>query len=280
MQKHYAIIGTALVQSNFPLYYDAVNEKGLCMAALNFIGNAKYKKISPFKTNIAQFELIPWILGQYSNVNEVITAFKEINITDDNFSKKLPASQLHWIIADKHDCVTLETVNGEIEIHKNPIGILTNNPPFNQQLFNLNNYIKLSPKEPENLFCERINLKTYSRGMGALGLPGDLSSQSRFVRAAFGKLNSKSASGEKESVGQFFHIADTISQINGCCLTENGNFEKTIYTSCINAEKGIYYYTTYENRQISAIDMHKEKLDTKNLISYKLVNREQIFMQN
>ncbi len=280
MQKHYAIIGAALLKSDYPLYYDAVNEKGLCMAGLNFVGNAIYNKPTPLKDNIAQFELIPWILGQCANVKEAEEKLKNSNITNTAFSSELPAASLHWIIADKNSCITVEAVKDGLKVYKNLVGVLTNNPTFPEQLLNLNNYMHLSAKPPKNRFSKELNLKPYSLGMGALGLPGDLSSQSRFVRAAFTKLNSVSGINEEESVSQFFHILETVSQTNGCTRTQNGEYEKTIYTSCINADKGIYYYTTYHNRQITAVDMFREKLDDNTLFSYLRITQEQINMQN
>ena len=138
----------------------------------------------------------------------------------------------------------------------------------------------LSAKSPENKFAPSLNLEKYSRGMGAMGLPGDLSSQSRFIRAAFVKMNSISGEGEKESVSQFFHILNSVDQQRGCCNLGDDKYEITIYTSCCNTNKGIYYYTTYDNHQITAIDMHKANLDTDKLIRYPLIKEEQIRMQN
>ena len=94
------------------------------------------------------------------------------------------------------------------------MGVLTNNPPFPQQMFQLNNYMHLYPKQPENLFCKKLDLTAYSRGMDALGLPGDLSSASRFVRVAFTKINSISGDSEKECVSQFFHILGSVNMHN------------------------------------------------------------------
>ena len=116
--------------------------------------------------------------------------------------------------------------------------------------------------------------------MGALGLPGDFSSQSRFVRAAFVKLNSVSDWSEEQSVSQFFHILGTVEQPRGCCRLEEGKYERTIYTSCCNTDRGIYYYTTYDNHQITAVSMHKEKLEECFLVRYPLILREQIREQN
>ena len=280
MQTHYAMIGMAYISDNYPLYYDAVNEKGLGMAGLNFVGNAYYKKPCSDKDNIAQFEFIPWILGKCATVSQAKELISKINLTDIPYSDSLPLAQLHWIIADKDAAITVESVKDGIHVYDNPVGVLTNNPPFNEQMFILNNYMHLSPKSPQNTFSDKLSLNTYSRGMGALGLPGDLSSQSRFIRVAFTKMNSVSEATESQSVSQFFHILGSVDQQRGCCEVEDGKYEITIYTSCCNANKGIYYYTSYDNHQISGVDMHKENLDSSELIRYSLVHGEQINMQN
>lgn len=280
MERHYAMIGMAHVAGDCPLYYDAVNEKGLGMAGLNFVGNAHYEPVQPGKDNLAQFELIPWILGQCATVKEARARIARLNVADIPFSDTLPLAQLHWLIADREEAITLEAVADGIHVYDNPAGVLTNNPPFPQQMFQLNNYMHLSPKAPVNQFSEKLDLGCYSRGMGALGLPGDLSSQSRFVRVAFARLNAVSGDSEGESVSQFFHILGAVEQQRGCCALDNGGYEITTYTSCCNTDKGIYYYTTYENHQISAVDMHRENLEGSSLYRYPLVQGEQIRWQN
>ena len=280
ISSHYAIIGMAFVSDGYPLYYDAINEKGLGMAGLNFVGNAKYNKAKEGRENIAQFEFIPWILSQCSNVGEAKALLDKINLTDTPFSPQLPVAQLHWIIADRDGAITIEATESGLNIYDNPAGVLTNNPPFNEQMFMLNNFMNLSPKQPKNLFSSELPLTTYSRGMGALGLPGDLSSQSRFVRVAFTKMNSLSGDSESESVSQFFHILGSVDQQRGCCEVEEGKYEITLYTSCCNADKGIYYYTTYDNHQITAVDMHREDLDGNSIVRYPLIKGEQIKIQN
>lgn len=275
MDRHYAIIGMACVKE-IPLYYDAVNEKGLCMAGLNFVGNAYYNEIVPHRTNIAQFELIPYVLGNCSSVKESVRLLKQINISDRRYSEELPVAQLHWLIADKDGAVTVENMKNGMRIYENPAGVLTNNPPFPELMLHLNDFMSLSPRQPKNLLSERLPLTAYSRGMGALGLPGDLSSRSRFVRAVFTKLNSISGDSEEDSVNQFFHILGAVEQQRGCCIVDEENYETTIYTSCCNAERGIYYYTTYENHSISAVSLKKEDLEGSTLRSFPLVRRERI----
>lgn len=277
---HFAIIGTALVNDDYPLYYDAVNEKGLCMAGLNFVGNAVYSKPVDGRDNIAQFELVPWILSQCESIEQVKSLLGKINIIDEAFSTRLPPAQLHWIVADKRQVITVEATAEGLKIYDNPVGVLTNNPPFGYQLFALNNFMSLSAKPPENTFSDKLNLSAYSRGMGAIGLPGDLSSQSRFIRAVFVKMNSVCGEGEDESVGQFFHVLGSVEQQRGCCVLENGKQEITVYTSCCNADKGIYYYTTYSNRQITAVDMHRENLEACELIRCPFTAKEQICRAN
>ena len=269
-ERHFAFIGMAHVADNYPLYYDAVNEKGLCIAGLNFVGNAHYRECREGKDNLAQWELIPWIMARCASVSEAKALLARINLTAEPFAPNLPTAQLHWIISDKSGSITLESVSDGIFVYDNPVGVLTNNPPFPIQLFNLNNYRGLSVDNPENRFSERLELNAYSRGMGAIGLPGDLSSASRFVRVAFTKMNSLSADDEKSSVSQFFHILGSVDQQRGCCRLADGKYEISIYTSCCNADKGIYYYKTYDNHSIVGVDMNREELDGTALISYPL----------
>ena len=271
LENHYAIIGMAHVADDYPLYYDAVNEKGLGMAGLNFVGNAVYQEIQEGRENVAQFEFIPWILSQCASVEEAKKMLAEMNLVGTVFAPQFPAAQLHWILADKYACITIECVREGLKIYDNPAGVLTNNPPFEQQMFLLNQYMHLSPKQPENHFSEQLPLQTYSRGMGALGLPGDLSSTSRFAKVAFTRA---------QSVSQFFHILGSVDQQRGCCEVAEDKYEITIYTSCWNAQKGIYYYNTYENHQITAVDMHRENLDGTTLARYPLIQKGEIRWQN
>lgn len=278
-KEHLAIIGMAHVSDNYPLYYDGINEAGLGMAGLNFVGNAKYGEDLDDKKNVAQYEFIPWILCQCHSVKAAKELLLDSNITARPF-KDFPCASLHWIIADKEEAITVECMEDGMHIYENEVGVLTNNPSFDKQMFNLNNYRHLSVKDPEDTFSENISLTRYSRGMGAIGLPGDLSSASRFVRVAFAKLNAVSDDSEQSSVSQFFHILGSVWQNKGLCEVAPGKFEITIYASCCNADKGIYYYKTYDNHQITAVDMNKENLDQDRLIEYPMINEGSFIFQN
>ena len=280
LETHHAIIGMATVSDGYPLYYDASNEKGLSVAGLNFPGNADYKPESAGKKNITPFELIPWLLGQFETVDEVVEELRNINLVNISFSEAFPLSPLHWIISDKSKSITVESIKEGLIVHDNPVQVLTNNPTFDIQLFNLNNYMNVSPNPPENHFSKDLQLEEYSRGMGGFGLPGALSSMSRFVKAAFTKMNSVSGDSESEAISQFFHILGSVAQQRGCAQVGEGKYEITVYSSCCNTDKGIYYYTTYENSQITAVDMHKEKLDGDTLAEYPLIKGQQLYAQN
>ena len=276
LEHHSAIIGVAHVENNFPLYYDAVNEHGLAMAGLRFADFASYASPAEGKDNITHFELILWILAQCSDLSQVRQLVGRLNITDLPFSPQLPPAPLHWLIADRQEAVTLEAMKDGLWLHPNPIGVLTNAPPFAMQMLHLGNFMHLSSQPPKNHFP--VPLPEYSRGMGAIGLPGDLSSISRFVRAAFTKANAEANAAQ--AVSQVFHIAETVSQTKGCCILPGGASEFTRYTICANVCKGIYYYTTYERRSICAVALHPEKAAGSTLERYPMLQEEAIAFQN
>jgi len=280
MESHYAMIGMAYIAEEYPLYYDATNEKGLSIAGLNFPGNAHYKPEAAGKDNVAPFEVIPWILGQCASVSEAEKLLQRINIWNESFSDELPVSPLHWIIADRERAIVVEPLKEGVKIYDDPAGVLTNNPTFDYHLFHLNHYMHLTNQDPENAFGEKLELTKYSRGMGAIGLPGDASSMSRFVRATFVKMNSVSGDSEEESVSQFFHILKSVEMQRGCVYLGEELYATTLYSSCCNTDRGIYYYTTYDNSRINAVDMYREELDGSKLAVYPLKKGQDIAFQN
>ena len=275
VQNHYAIIGTATVSQNYPLYYEATNEAGLSVAGLNFPGNAFYHPTG----SIAPFELIPWVLCQCKSADEAAALLQKSVLGAIPFSDQFPLSDLHWLIADKTKSYTAEPLQKGLVITENPVGVLTNNPPFDYHLHNMVNYVGLSEKDPENTLAPGLSLEPYSRGMGAMGLPGDLSSGSRFIRAVFTKCHSVRPKQEDQAVSQFFHILGAVEQQEGCVLVGK-HFEKTIYSSCCNTDKGIYYYKTYHNSQISAVHLHREDLQGSTLVQYPLCFQQNIHSVN
>ena len=279
LNNHFSMIGMAYVNNNYPLFYEATNEHGLSIAGLNFPDNAVYYPMVKNMDNITPFELIPWILGQCKTISDTRQKLSNLNLINENYSNNLQLSPLHWLISDHQSSLVLEPMASGIKIYENPIQVLTNNPPFPYHMHNIANYMNLTAEAPVNRFSEHLNLKAYSRGMGAIGLPGDLSSASRFIKAAFVLHNSISDDTEVSNVSQFFHILDSVKQQEGCNKLGQG-YEKTIYSSCCNITKGIYYYKTYSNSRITAINMHSTDLNCQNLQCFPLRYTQDILREN
>ena len=280
LETHYAMIGMATVADGLPLFYEAANECGLGMAGLNFPGNAWYSPEQPGADNIAPYELIPWILGQCGSVKEARSLLERLCIIDRPFSPSLPLASLHWMLSDAEESIVLEATKAGLQVYDDPVRLLTNNPPFDYQMFHLNNYRRLNARSGDNSFSPDLDLQVYCQGLGAVGLPGDVSSMSRFVRAAFVSQNSVCADGEDASVSQFFHLLRSVEMVRGACRTESGQCDITVYTCCINATQGRYYYTTYDNSRISCVDLRKESLDGRELRTFELTRGSQILYQN
>lgn len=268
LEKHYALIGMAAVAEDYPLYFEAINEKGLSMAGLNFPKNAFYQEYAEGKENVAPFELIPYLLGNCENIEEVKASLENINVINYSFSDGLPVSPLHWLISDKEESVTLECTREGMKVYDNPFGVLTNNPTFDFHVINMNHYMGLHEGFTQNTVSSKLTLENYSLGMGALGLPGDFSSSSRFVKTVFVKEKSVCDGSEKESVNQFFHILQAVAMPKGCVLAKNGEYEYTRYSCCCNTEEQIYYYTTYQNSMIRKVSMYEVDVEGAELYQY------------
>ena len=277
--KH-ALIGMGTVLKEYPLYAEASNEKGLSLAGLYFPENAYFFEEKEEGLNLAPYELFPYFLGLYEAVAEVRELLKNVTLTNIPFAENLPITDLHWMMSDGKDCIVLEQTREGLQVYDNPVGVLTNNPPFPYHLMNLNNYGNLTPLMAESRFAPQLPLAQYGRGMGAIGLPGDASPASRFVRAAFHKWNSDCDGEEKSSVAQFFHILDNVALVQGSTVTESGKADVTIYSCCINASRGIYYYKTYTNNQITAVRMTEKEKQSGKLSVFELREEEAIRYEN
>ena len=252
-ERRYSVMGVATVRDGFPLFYDGVNEAGVAAAALNFPVSAKYADFKEEKLNLASFELIPYVLGTCGSLAEVRELFENVNITSDGFSTALPPSPLHWIFADKGGAVTVESTAEGLKVYDNPVGVLTNEPKFDFQLIRLADYSNLDALPPKNSLCRDFQPTRYSRGLGGVGLPGDFSSPSRFVRAVFVK-DHISSDGAKP-IERFFHTMRSVFVPRGCVITDEGREVETVYTSCIDLETLTYHFTTYARSEIRSIPL-------------------------
>lgn len=270
VNRHYAVIGTGIIAGGFPLYYDAANEKGLCIAALNFPGEAVYRQYERGMKNIAPFEFIPYVLSRCADISEVKELLERVNITDTAFAPEYPSQPLHWMIDGPDGTVAAEPRSGGLRVYANPAGVLTNSPGFDFHMTNLRGYAGLSAGTRKGSFGEKLGLSAGSLGDGCMGMPGDMSSASRFVRAAFMRNSSVSGKTEEEGVSQLFAVLDSVKVPRGSVVTENGGYEITQYSSCCSADRGKYYHRTYNSGKTVVTDMYREDLDGNGLISYPI----------
>ena len=270
VDRHYAMIGMAKVVEGYPLYFDGTNEKGLSVAGLHFPGNTKYHSYRDGKVNLASYEVIPFILSICGSVDEVKTRLRNGNITQDSFCKDLPPAPLHWLISDNKYSIVLESTVEGTKIYEDPYGVLTNNPPFPYHLENIHQYMGLHEGLEENRFSGDLPLENISLGFGAVGLPGDFSSISRFVKTVFVKEKIKSDGSEKENVQHFFHILSSVAMPKGCVRMEHGAYEYTRYSSCCNTKTGVYYFNTYYDLSVRHVPLHGIDLDEKKLFEHPI----------
>ena len=233
----YKIRGCGIKRDGYPLYYDAANKAGLAIAALNFPCSAKYGTDKSKGHTLASFEVIPAVLAKCTNLKSAIEYLTDVGISDEAFSDNLPASKLHWMIADKDGAAVLESTKSGIHIYENPFRILTNEPEFPYHRANAAFYMHLSPTPPRNTLCPNIPLPYISHSLGAQGLPGDNSSPSRFIRALFNLKSTIPETEPNEKINRFFHIAATVSQPNGTSYTPDGKPIKTVYTVCYDLDR-------------------------------------------
>ena len=281
MERHLALIGMAHVTGGCPLYAEAMNEKGLYMAGLNFPGNAWYDPDPPADCDaVAPYELIPWVLGSCATLEQARARLARFRPLGVPFAPGLPLSPLHWHIADPTGALVLEATREGVFLYDDPVGVLTNNPPFPFHQANLCQYQGLSPRPAENRMAPGLSLPPFGQGMGAVGLPGDFSPASRYVKAAFLKLNSPDPGSEEERVVQFFHLLEGVAMVRGSVVTPEGREDITTYSCCISAGAGVYYYKTYGNSRITAVRLAGAGLAGDALTLYPLQNVPDIRFEN
>ena len=279
LDRHLAMVGMAHMADGHPLYAEAVNEAGLYMAGLYFPGNAWYEpEVSPEWDAVAPYELIPWVLGScetLAQAKEKLARFRPLGVA---FAEGLPLAALHWDLADKPGAAGLEAPRGGGQRDDAPGGGLTNNPPFPFHQLNLRQYQALTAQPPENHLAPGVDLAPFGQGMGALGLPGDASPASRYVRAAFSKLNSPDQGDELTRVTQFFHLLDTVAMVRGTVLTPEGKHDLTTYSCCCAG--GTYYYKTYGNNRITAVRMAGTDLESDQPMAFPLREAQDVAFEN
>ncbi len=271
LRRHYAMIGMGTVIDGYPLYADAVNSCGLCAAGLNFPGNAYYSEAAEEgNLNLAPYELIPYLLGTCADLAEAKTLLQDLNLMALPFRADVPLTPLHWMIADREGAVVVESTACGVRIYDDPAGVLTNNPPFGFHLQNLSHYGNLTAAPAKGDFLDESGAQRFGLGLGCHGLPGDYSSTSRFVRAAWLLGHRASVEGESACVAQFFHLLDIVSPIKGSVLTEKGQAHYTLYSSCFNAVQGVLYVRACDDPTVYAVDLCHHAPDGAELIEIEI----------
>lgn len=245
--QHYAILGMAAVAQGFPLYYDAVNECGLGMAGLNFPHSGWYG--TPKEGDVASFELLPYLLGRCATVAQAKEVLRHLWVCDTAFSAAYPPTKLHWMVADKRESIVVESTVEGLAVYDNPLGVMTNEPPFPRQLQNWADSAPLTAEEPS------VTPPHLGRGSGSEGLAGGFSSPARFRRGAFVAAHSE---GGEDAVGQFFHAIGTVEVPRGCVRLPDGGRVISRYTSCMDLGEKVYYYRTYGCHRIHAVRLTAE----------------------
>ncbi len=263
-ERHYAIMGSGIVSNNYPLYFEATNEKGVSCAALNFPFFAEYV-MGKGKGYLASFEIINYLLSLCDNAYLAAEKIRKFKISALSFSSDFPPTPLHFLLSDKKNSFVLEQTGRGLNIYENKLGVLTNSPEFPMQKIHLSNFSYLSNQPQKNGFSGENEFNNYSNGLGAFSLPGDYSSMSRFVRAAFLRENAVLGDGEEEKVAAFFAVLGSVAVPDGAVVLKNGKTHKTIYSSCANTGKGTYYLKTYNSLDIKKVNLYDFVLDSKEL---------------
>lgn len=262
-----ALIGMGIVAENTPLYFDCANEYGLAVAGLNFPGYAKYEtEAIDGKTNVAAYEFPLWVALNFKTVDEVEKALSDVVIVAKPISEQYPVSELHWIIGDAERSIVVEYTAAGMEIFKNDVDVLTNQPGYAWHKENLRNYMNLFPQMPKEVKWREAKMTAFGSGSLMRGLPGGFYSTDRFIRVAYFNTHYPIRSDEATNVSRLFHTLTSVAMIDGGAAMADGNFEKTVYTGGYSSAAQTYYYSTYEDPAIKSIALKDYDLDSTEVI--------------
>jgi len=254
MAAKFAVIGMGIEEAGIPLYFDCGNEAGVAIAGLNFPGYASYEKSEVSgKTNVAVYEFPLWVAMNYSNVDEIEEALKNVALVAKPVSDKFPVSMLHWLIGDAKRSIVVEYTENGMEIYDNDVDVLTNQPGFLWHRENLRNYMNLQSDMPEKVDWRNAHLVPFGSGAMMRGIPGDYYSTSRFVRVAYLITHYPTKGSEEENVSRLFHTLAGVAMIDGAAKMSDGKYERTVYTGGFSTKTNTYYYNTYEDPTIRSV---------------------------
>lgn len=266
----YGILGMGTIIANYPTFADVMNEKGLACAGLNFPNFASFPK-EPVqgKNNIPVYNFLLWLVSNFATLNEVKSQIGEINLIDEQIVNQVPTAPLHFIVTDKTgESLIIEQTKEGLKWFENPVGVLTNAPTFDWHLTNLRQYSNLNYTSAKNLALSNLQLTPHGQGNGMLGLPGDFSPASRFVRTCVLR-DATIKNCENINLQQFFHILSNVAMVKGSVVTSEGKNDTTQYTSCMDLDNLVYYYKTYDSIGMNSISMSTFDLDSTELKTFE-----------
>ena len=263
-ESKYGFTGISVSDDRF--IAEGVNEAGLSSGLFYFKNYGSLAKYDPSNTrnNITDMDFVRWMLSQFTTVEEVEQALAKIKIVPVYMDAKgNPSPTAHWRVADKNgNNIVIEIMNhGQINIHKNTAQVLTNAPDYQWHITNLNNYINLHPGVSQGQQINGVKAFSFGVGSGALGMPGDITPPSRFVRAAFFVNTAPELHNGKEAVSQAFHILNNFDLPIGTEFNEKKYIpdlpSATQWTSVIDQTNGKLYYKTMRDSTIKQVDLTK-----------------------
>ena len=242
-------------------FADGVNEMGFAIAVLYFPGYAVYDSIDLHNNqtlSISALEVTKFLLstcGSVEDATQILETIRIVGIEDEVTQSVAP---LHWIMADKSGrCSVIEKMEDGLHIINNSIGVLSNSPNFMWHMTNLNSYMNITSTQKEEANWDSVVLKPFGQGAGTFGLPGDYTPPSRFVRAAFQKTHTFYSNNQSEAIIACFHIMESVSIPKGVVITNRQTNDYTQYTAFIDLTTSQYFFKTYDNSQIIAVEFPK-----------------------
>lgn len=255
-EARYGFVGISVVQPEFII--DGMNEAGLAAGLFFFPKYGQYEQSKPewAASTLPDMQFVSWVLASFATVDEVVEALDEVHIA----ALSPMIGTVHWRVADTGGRqIVIEVIGGRVQVHDNPLGVLTNAPSFDWHMTNLNNYVNLqSGTTSEWNLADSVKLSSFGSGSAMLGLPGDVTPPSRFVRAAFFVATAPTYPGAFETVVQSFHILNNFDIPIGVeydPVKEDMPMSATQWTTAASLTDRRFYYRTYVNMNIRCIDL-------------------------
>lgn len=245
-----AVIGVGVEMNAMPMYFDCANENGLAVAGLNFPGYASFaSEPQNGRINILTGEFPLWIARNFDTVDEVEQVLENVTLVAPD-DPKHPKSFLHWLIGDAKRSIVIEQMADGMHIHHDDVDVLTNQPTFDWHMENLRNYMNTGSDMAEPVTWGGKTLTAWGAGVSMHGIPGDVSSPSRFVRVAYTNTHYPVQNGETANIARLFHTLGAVQMVEGMAKMADGKYEKTLFTSGYYAKTKAYYMNTYEDPTI------------------------------